>query len=83
MEVLITAIKDNLYVFKATGVHITDVESEFIHDDLVNKIKSWIRKKKNQDAATYCLTEENNSITMLAIVGESCSLSTFYGKEVW
>lgn len=40
MEVFTTRINENLFVFESTGMCITAINSEYIHDDFANKVKS-------------------------------------------
>jgi hypothetical protein len=76
MKVLITQIKENLYVFTTKDFHSSELETEFMIDCFTNKIKSWIKDKLNQESATYVISHNDEEASILAIVGEKCSIST-------
>jgi len=83
MKVLITQIKENLYVFTTKDFHSSELETEFMIDSFTNKIKSWIKDKLNQESATYVISHNDEEASILAIVGEKCSISTVCGLEEW
>ena len=83
MKVLITKIKENLYVFTTKDFHSSELETEFMIDSFTNKVKSWIKENLNQESATYVFFHNDEEASILAIVGEKCSISTVCGFEDW
>ena len=56
MNVLVTRIKENLYVFSTKDFHSSELESEFLLDDFSNRVKAWIMDRLNQESVTYVMT---------------------------
>lgn len=83
MEVFITKIKENLYLFNAGNLDISEVEEEYVLDVFVSQIKTWIKAKTGLDCATYCISNTTSNIDVIAIVGDICSCSKILGKEIW
>lgn len=83
MDVLVTKINENLYVFTTKDSHFSELESEFFIDDFSNKVKLWIMDKLNQESATYVISHNEKETSILVIVGEKCSCSTVIGFEEW
>ena len=83
MEVYITKINDRIFIFNTTDIVLSEVDSEIVFDDFVKKVKSWLKMRTNQDSAICVISEKENNIIVLAVLGEKSIVSTIYSVEEW
>lgn len=83
MEVYITKINDRIFIFNTTDIVLSEVDSEIVFDDFVKKVKSWLKMRTNQDSAICVISEKENNLIVLAVLGEKSIVSTIYSVEEW
>ena len=83
MEVLIRKINENLYFFEVKNLIVSELEEEYVFDDLITKIQLWVKAKTGLECATNCISETASSINIMAISGDTCNCSIVLDKDIW